>query len=125
MNVQPKWVTCDRTLLALNSVYFKCSMYVVYYRVSYCITAFQSKCGQGLAGVYCPSTAKAHNMAVKTLASFCIFYGENFPLVSICTIWSFIEFLSDNALATIRNYLRSVNSVFKRLSINVTMRVIW
>jgi integrase len=60
-------------------------------------------------------------MAVKTLASFCILFGEQFPKLATCTILSFIEFLSDNALApaTIRNYVCSVKAVFKRLSIDV------
>jgi integrase len=74
-----------------------------------------------LAGAYRPSTAKSQAMAVKTLASFCILFGEQFPKVATCTILSFIEFLSDNALApaTIRNYVCSVKAVFKRLSIDV------
>jgi integrase len=65
---------------------------------------------------------KGQTLAVRTLATFCIFYECSFPNVSTATLLSFTEFLADNHLApsTITNYISSIKAVFRRLAINVS-----
>jgi site-specific recombinase XerD len=97
--------------------------------MSYCFTefpltlkCFEAKVHEGITAAYRPATLKAQKSALKLLASFCILYELKFPVVAVATILSFVEFLADNNLApaTIKNYLSSVKSHFRRLSIDVT-----
>jgi integrase len=55
------------------------------------------------------------------LAVFCIFYDLPFPIVSVLTLLTFVEFLADNNLspATISNYLSSCKSKFKSMGLAI------
>jgi hypothetical protein len=86
------------------------------------LKCFQATVHHRITAAYRPATLKAQKSALKLLASFCILYELKFPVVSVPTTLSFVEFLADNYLApaTIKNYLSSVNSNFRRLGIDVT-----
>jgi integrase len=82
---------------------------------------FEQKVKDTLAQAHAVSTRKAQCNAVFTLALFCMFFDVNFPKISIHTLLSFIVFLADNklAVATVRNYVSSIKTRFKVLSISV------
>jgi hypothetical protein len=82
---------------------------------------FEQKVKDTLAQAYAVSTRKAQCNATMSLALFCMFFDVNFPKVSIHTLLSFIVFLAENklAVATIRNYVSSIKTRFKVLSIPI------
>jgi hypothetical protein len=82
---------------------------------------FEQRVKDTLAQAHAVSTRKAQCNAVFTLALFCMFFDVNFPKISTHTLLSFIVFLSENELAvpTIRNYVSSINTRFKVLSIPI------
>jgi hypothetical protein len=68
-----------------------------------------------LQSAYRPSTQRAHHSATVALALFSIYYDVSFPLISIYTLLSFIEFLlsSNLSVPTVKNYISSIKSHFK------------
>jgi hypothetical protein len=74
-----------------------------------------------LAIAYRPSTRSSQQLAVRTLATFCIFYNLQFPNVGVATILAFVEFLADNKLAkaTIKNYIGFIKAEYKSLDFNI------
>jgi hypothetical protein len=78
------------------------------------LKVFQGKVKARLKSAYRPSTLESQTLAVRKLATFCIFYEISFPNVSTATLLSLVEFLADNHLApaTIKNYISSIKATF-------------
>jgi hypothetical protein len=83
---------------------------------------FETKVRDRLKAAYRPSTLKAHRQAVISLAMFTLYYDVSFPVISIFTLLSFIEFLLDNKLSvpTVKNYVSSIKSAFKTSNVPIT-----
>jgi uncharacterized membrane protein YesL len=82
---------------------------------------FAAAVNQRLSQAYRPSTHSAHRTACIVLALFTLFYDLAFPIISIFTLLSFIEFLHDNSLTvpTIKNYISSIKTKFTSSNILV------
>jgi integrase len=85
------------------------------------LKSFETKVKSRLSSAYATSTKNAQQVAVSSLAAFCIFYNLQFPAVTVLTLLSFVEFLNDNNLApaTIKNYLSSCKAKFKQAGLPV------
>jgi hypothetical protein len=66
-------------------------------------------------------------MAVTALASFCIYFEADFPLIGMHRLLSFIIFLmsSDLAVPTVRNHVSAMKSYFNcnRVNIEVSLKL--
>jgi hypothetical protein len=76
---------------------------------------------QRLLTAYRPSTRAAHRLATMALALFCHHFSLPFPLVSLPTLLTFLEFLAASGLyvPTIKNYFSAVKSHFRAASIPI------